>query len=171
MRKRDDLRIRGGKLASVQLDSELVMFAQSAVLGTFVAEHRRQIVRFHRQSLLRKPVFDECARNASRPFGAQSHTAVPLVEEGVHFLVDDVRGFAHSPGEKFGMLESGGAHLAETEKRGDFSRLVLDPMPLVGILRQHILCALGDSNHIPSVRRLPRRIIGSKRCSTRVLRS
>lgn len=142
--KGNDLDVRRGQIASVQFDAELMMFAKSAVLRSFVTEHGSEIIRFHRHNALRKAVFYERTRNARRTFGAQRHTSVSLVKECVHFLCHDVGGFADASLEKFGMLEHRSAYFLETEQRRGFARFAFDIVPFVSVFGQHILGALGD---------------------------
>ena len=158
VRERDDLGVRRGQLAAVELHAELMVFAQPPVLGAFIAEDGREIISLHGEGLLREPVLDESARDTRRPLGAQSHAPATLVEEGVHLFGHDVRGLPHAAREEFGVLEHGGADLAEAEERGDFPRLFFDVMPFVGVRREHILGAFGDVDHVSSARLLPSRI-------------
>lgn len=111
--ERNGLRIGLRPGCAVQFAPELVEFAQTARLRTLIAECRDEVVRLEGKHAARKPVLDECARDARRPLGAQGHRPAALVEECVHLLVDDVRRVAHAARKELRVLEHGRADLTE----------------------------------------------------------
>jgi len=80
--------------------------AQSALLGTFVAEHRPRIKELQRQ-VLAQSAGDQRPGDSGGPFRAQRDAVASLVGEGVHLLGNNIRRFA----------ERSGKHLAELEHR------------------------------------------------------
>ena len=124
------------------------MFAKSAVLRFLVAENACDIIRLHWHNALLQSVFDKATRNAGSAFGAQSHTSSALVVKSVHFLRNDIRSLTDTAQEKFGMFEHRRAYFLKSEFRRRLSCYVLDIVPLVCLLWQHIFCAFGNINHI-----------------------
>jgi hypothetical protein len=53
-----------------------------------------------------------------RPFGAQRDRVAAAIIERVHFLGDDIGGFAEGAGEDGGVFEDGGLPLGETVEGG-----------------------------------------------------
>ena len=105
---RDDFRVHPRRVGTDGLDADLVELAAAACGGAFSAEHRPKIEGPNLVALVDAVVGDG-ANDARRPFGTQGQAAVAAVLEGVHFLLDDVRGFAEVVHEDIGAFQDGGA--------------------------------------------------------------
>ena len=86
---------------------------------------------------------DERAHRAGGSLGLEGDGAVALVVERVHFLLHHVGGVAHAALEQLGVLEDGRADLAIARQRADAAHVVLDGLPAIRVLRQHVQSALG----------------------------
>ena len=148
-RNRLDVHFRA--VTAVKLHAELVMFAKSARLRTFVSENGRDIISLHGKRPRVQTVFDKTSRNARRAFRFQRDRAVAFVEKGVHFLIDDVRRIAHAAQEQFGMFKSRRADFFDVEKARRFTDGVFDIMPFVTVLGEDVFRTLRDiETHIAS---------------------
>jgi hypothetical protein len=74
-------------------------------------------------------------RRSLRP---QGQAVVPSIGEGVHFLVDNVGGIAHTTRKKKGVLKSGRINPLITVKLADSDRFLIDKAPVGLLCRQNI---------------------------------
>ena len=124
--------------------------AQTALLGLLVAVAGGEIVELDGQAVVVDAVLEHGARRARGAFGAQGYGAASLVEEGVHFLLDDVGGVADAALEELRVLKDGSAHLAKAMQGGFAAHDGLDDLPLYGFLGKNVLGparGLGDNCH------------------------
>ena len=70
----------------------------------FVTEHRPHIIKFGDGIFAVQFILNERTHHRGRPFGTQGQGVAALIVESVHFLFDDVGGFADGTTEKFGFL-------------------------------------------------------------------
>ena len=97
-------------------DAELVVLAEPARLRALVAEVRADVEDLRPRALVvEQAAFDHRADDAGGAFGAKGDRSVAAVVEGVHFLVDDVAGFADAAVKQFGVLE---------DRRADFGEVI-----------------------------------------------
>ena len=66
------------------------------------------VIVFERHKPAVDAAFQNGADDRSRPLGTKGYASLALVEEGIHFLLNDVGGAADAPLEKLGVLENGG---------------------------------------------------------------
>ena len=118
--------------------------AQAAGLGLFIAEAGAGcIIELHGQRVGVEMRLDERAHRAGGSLGLEGDGAVALVVERVHFLLHHVGGVAHAALEQLGVLENGRADLAIACQCADAAHVVLDGLPAIRVLRQHVQSALG----------------------------
>ena len=79
-RNRDAFRVRAGLACAKELHAELVVFAQSARLRTFIAKRRAiEIKHLCRLRVAKEVVFHKHANNAGRAFRFEGNRALTLV--------------------------------------------------------------------------------------------
>ncbi len=111
-RNRDAFRVRAGLACAKELHAELVVFAQSARLRTFIAKRRAiEIKHLRRLGFGKKVVLHKHPNHARRAFRLEGDGTLAFVEEGVHLLLHDVRRFSNAAQEKLRMLKNGCAYL------------------------------------------------------------
>ncbi len=106
MQQADQLGIDGRAGGAERFAAELVEFAVAALLDIFVAESRDVVEQADRRGPGSHAVFEVAADDAGGAFGTQGQAAAALVQEGVHFLLDDVGGVADAALEKIGLFKS-----------------------------------------------------------------
>ena len=101
------------------LDAELVVLAEAAGLGAFVAEDRTKIVHPDRLGQVVHPVFQVGPAHWGSAFWPEGDAVSTPVVESVHLLFDDIGALAHGPDKQLGVLERWGVDPAEAEAGGD----------------------------------------------------
>jgi hypothetical protein len=81
------------------LDPELMVLAETAGLGTFVAEHRAEVIHPDRLREVVHPVFQVGPADGSGALWPQCHAVPAPVFEGIHLFLDDVCTFADGTNE------------------------------------------------------------------------
>ena len=145
------LYVRRGRKRAVILYAELVMLSESARLRFFITENRRYIIHFRRLSVAVERVFDKSSRYSRRTFGLQGNTSSALVLEGIHFLVDYIRGIAHASQKQFGVFKRRRADFVDAKSARDFSHGFFYVMPLVTLFGQNVLCTFRYVYHLYSL--------------------
>ena len=126
---------------------KLMMLAQSSRLRLIIAKHRTvEIIHLGRLRVVEEVVFYEHAGRAGSTLGLEGYGPAALVIKGVHFLLHYIRGIAHSPKEQLGMLNDGGAYLAEPEVVAGLPCDLLNILPLIAFSRRNVLSALRRLN-------------------------
>ena len=126
------------------LRADLEELAVAALLRTLATELRTDVVELLQQALLAEFVLDigaDYAGGILRPQGERLRLlrlCARLVLPRVHLLGDDVGLLAHAAGEELGVLEDGGADLAEVVAREDAARGGVDMVPQLGFGRQEV---------------------------------
>ena len=151
--QQNQFRVGRSVLRAEALQAELVVLPQAAVLRRLVAEDGRvEVIHLAGQRVGVEAVLHQGAHRAGGSLGLKGNGAVALVLEGVHFLLHDVGGVAHAAQEQLGVLEHGGAHLAEARLGRSLTHHGLHILPAVAVLGQHVPCAAGSlsqHNQIP----------------------
>ena len=131
-----------GILCAEALQAKLVVLPQAAALRRLIAENRGiQIVHLARQRICVQVALQERACRTSRAFRLQGNGAIPLILEGVHFLLHNIRRVANAPQEKLCVLEYRGANLPVAGLCGSVPHLILNILPAIAVCRQHVPCA------------------------------
>ena len=121
-----------------QFGADLVELALAPALGAFVAEHRAGVKDALRQAL-GEAVGDQRAGDAGGAFGAEGEAVAAAVLEAVHFLGDDIGGFAQGAGEDGGVFKDRGLPFLKPVKRRDAACGVDDVGVAALILADQIL--------------------------------
>ena len=138
----DHFRVDVGTFHAERFGAELIELAVAAALGTFVAEHRPDVPEALRGSV-EKIVFVHRAHHGRRAFRTQRELiAVHRVDEGIHFLFDDVGHFPDAAREDLGVLKNRRADFLKTVALEDVDRGFFDLVPDGGVLREHVVHAL-----------------------------
>ena len=150
-----DLQIHGRVLLADGLHVDLVELAVAARLGRFVAEGRADGIDFHRLRPGVHAMFDVGAHDAGGELRPQGQLPLTAVGEGVHLLLHDVGGLAHTAHEQGRFLEKGRLEAAVAVATAEVVDGVLQVSPVGGILGQNVLRATDSSVHrfSPSVAR------------------
>lgn len=122
--------------------AELVVDAEAAFLGAFVAEVGADVEDLLARALVGdEGMFDHRADDAGGAFGAEGHGLAAAVFEGEGFLANDVGGFACAAFKEFGVLEDGGADFLKVKEGGGGAGGGFDGLPLPGVGRENIFAA------------------------------
>ena len=140
--KADDLSVRGRSGTSRHFKSELVELAEPSRLRSLVAEAGDDVEYPLRKSLVEHSVLEHCTDSAGGALGTERELGL-LSLYGIHLLLHYVRRLADRTQEKVGILEGGEAQLSEAVALSCLSRYLLHGIPLVYILRENVLGAVG----------------------------
>lgn len=147
--------------------AELVVDAEPAFLGPFVAEVGADVIDLLARALIgEKVVLDHGADDAGGALGAEGHGLAATVVEGEGFLADDVGGFAGPALEELGVFEDGGSDFAVVEDAGGLASGGFDGVPAPGAVGEDVFAAFGgvDPGHVGAgLRTPPRRDCGAGR--------
>jgi hypothetical protein len=146
-REIEDLGIDGGVGHAEHLDVELVELAVASLLRPLVPEHRPEQVDLGNRHRLLEAVLDEGPDQAGRGLRPKRDAFTALVGEGVHLLLDDVRGFAGALGEQFLALDDGRPHLGVPVALEQAARDGFDPLPALDLAGQDVVGASNSWNH------------------------
>ncbi len=139
----DDFRIGSRALGAQQLHAELVEFPVASGLCLLVPETGGDVAELQRQGFCHQTPFQSRTHCASGALGLQGDGTSLLIFKGVHFLLDHIGGIAHRADKQFGVLEGGGADLAEAMQTGDAHQCIFDIPHPGALVRGEILCAPG----------------------------
>ncbi len=137
MQQQENLSIDIRITPSQRFGADLVKLAHAPLLRPLAAEHRPHVIELaHRLDLVHFR-FDIGAHHSGSALRAQcqlgAFAALPragiAVFEGVHLLLDDIRGLADGAAEQFGLLDNRNANLGEIIGIENLARLGFDPLP------------------------------------------
>ena len=144
MVERDHLRVDVRPGRADRLYAELVVLAQSARLGPFIAEDGGEVAQLLHHALGAEVVLDEGADDGRSALGTEGQAAAAAVLEGVHLLVDQLGPLADAAREQLGLFEEGGANLAVAVTAADLAEGGFEPPPSPGVLRERVLRPTGS---------------------------
>ena len=158
-RQTDDLCINRSVLRAEDLYAELVMFPQAAGLRIFVPEHRRgKVEHLGRLRSADQAALDKAAHHAGRSLRPQCDGPPALVQEGVHFLLHDIRRVTNTAIEQLCMFKNRRADLPIAVQRRQVSHIFFNILPFIAFLNGYILGASRRFDihaYPPSLRRFP----------------
>ena len=99
----DDLGIHFGAGEADGLQVDLVELSVTRLLGALVTKHRAGTPQLL-LPVVKQAVTEAGPNHARGCLRAKGHAVAASVREGVHFLLDDIGGFADGPAEQFGAL-------------------------------------------------------------------
>ncbi|MNC25064.1 hypothetical protein D3C75_731400 [compost metagenome] len=144
--QRNDLGINGGIRSPEGFHAELVELAEASGLRLLIAEHGSGVIQLAHIRLAIQLVFHIGAHHTGGSFRPQGDGPVALVQEGVHFLLHDIRGFPYPPGKQLRMLKNRRPDFLVMESAADIPRGFLDKLPYLYSSRQKILRPFGSLN-------------------------
>jgi hypothetical protein len=106
----DDFSIDHGISYTKDLRIDLIELPVSAFLGPFVPEHGPHEVELGHRIEGVELVFQIGPRQRGRGFRPERQRIAAPIGEGIHFLFDNIRGFADATGKKLGPFDDGDTH-------------------------------------------------------------
>ncbi len=147
--KCNNFSISSWAITTIALYAKLMMLTKSTILWFFVTENRPNIVRLEWHNSLRQPIFYKASCNACCAFWTECHRSSTFVIKGIHFFCHDVRCFAHTSLEKFGMFKHRRTNFFETKVFSSCTCYSFNIVPFVCFGWKHIFCAFWNVYHNP----------------------
>ena len=141
----DDFGIHRRVGVANDLDAKLMVLAEPAGLGAFVAENRTEIVHADGLGQVVHPVLQVGAAHRRGAFGTQRQVVAPPVLEGVHLLFNDVGAFPDGADEQPGILEGRTVDASIAKALSNLGGLGLDVAPILLLLGQQVGGAPGGA--------------------------
>ncbi len=114
--------------------------AVTALLRTLVAEHRAGVPEpLH--LVVQQAMLDTGANTTRGTLGTQGEAVPVAIDEGIHFLFDDIGNFTDRPLEQLGLLDDRHADFPVAIGFEHAAHAVLDKLPGPRLLRQDIVHA------------------------------
>lgn len=143
-RQVDDLRVQRRVDLPEGLHPELVVLPKASGLGPLIPKVRGEVVELDGLRQRAHAVLQVGADHRGRAFGPEGEAVPPLVQEGVHLLVHDVRPLPHAPHEQARLLEHGRPDPAIPVEACQVSDDGFDPGPEGPLVGQDVPRATGS---------------------------
>ena len=138
----DDFRIRHHGRCPKVLNAKLMELTKPACLWLLISEARDIVAILARLHIRKMFAFNKSTNRRRCSFRFQRDAAVTEIFEGVHFLLDDVRGLPNSSVEQVRILKNRCTKFTKAVFVTNLKKGIFNIVPLVGILRHHVLRTL-----------------------------
>jgi hypothetical protein len=126
----DDLGVNHGVIDGKYFYVDLMELAVPSFLGTLMAEHRPEGVKFTHRGLQVESMLNKGSNYRSGSLGPEGKKLPVAVRKSVHFLFHNIGALSYTAGEKLGLFKNWYSYFLVTEVGEDPSRYRLHQLPL-----------------------------------------